>query len=59
MLTKAWLRDHNIEFTEKSVDRPETAQELVGLGYRSTPVIMVDGQTIVGYNTRKLAEVLS
>ena len=28
------------------------------MGFRSTPVIMVDGTSIVGYNPKKMAEVL-
>ena len=58
MLTKSWLSGHNIPYIEKSVERPETAEELTNMGYRSTPVIIVNGQAIVGYNTKKLAEAL-
>ena len=58
-MTKSWLKQKNIPFIEKNVEDEGVAQELWGMGYRSTPVILINGNTIVGYNTRKLAEALS
>lgn len=57
-MTKSWLRNQNIDFIEKNVEDSGVAEELMGLGYRVTPVVMVNGATVVGYNTRKLAEAL-
>ena len=34
------------------------AEELLGLGYRTTPVIVSDKGIVVGYNPTKLSEVL-
>ena len=49
---------HKISYIEKKVSEEGVADELVALGYRSTPVVVVDGKAIVGYNTNRLAEAL-
>jgi len=58
-MTKSWLKTQNIDFIEKHVEDEGVSEELMSLGYKVTPVIMVDGTAIVGYNTRKLAEALA
>ena len=59
-MTKSWLRKNNIPYIEKNISQDNYAQELANMGYRSTPVIIVKGETaIVGFNTRKLAAVLN
>ena len=58
MMTKSWLQTKNIAFIEKHIEDEGVAEELMELGYMVTPVIMINGQTVVGYNTRKLAEAL-
>ena len=56
--TKSWLKERNIAFTEKNVESRGVTEELIALGYRSTPVIVSDKGTVVGYNPKKLSEVL-
>ena len=56
--TKSWLKKNNIEYTEKSVGSITVIDELLALGYRTTPVIISDKGTVVGYSTTKLSEVL-
>jgi arsenate reductase-like glutaredoxin family protein len=51
------LKKNNIEYTEKNASDSEVAEELLGLGYRTTPVIVSDKGTIVGYSPSKLSEV--
>ena len=58
-MTKSWLNNQNIAFIEKHVEDEGVAAELMELGYRVTPVIMINGTAIVGYNPRKLAEALA
>jgi len=57
-MTKSWLRDHNISFIEKNVEQEGVAEELMGLGYKVTPVIIINGTTVVGYNPQKMMEAL-
>ena len=59
MMAKSWLKQKNIKFIEKNVESQGVAEELFKLGYRSTPVIVIDNKTIVGYSPSKLAEALS
>ena len=54
MLAKSWLNEHNIAFIEKAVERDGVASELIRLGYKSTPVIMINGTAIVGYSPSRL-----
>ena len=56
--TKSWLNKNNIEYIEKDVGDDSVRDEILGLGYRTTPVIVSDKGTIVGYNPTKLSEVL-
>ena len=57
-MTKSWLRGKNIDYVEKNIENEEVKEELLSMGFRSTPVIMVDGTPIVGYNPKKMTEVL-
>lgn len=36
----------------------EAMQELVGLGYQSTPVTLIDGEAIVGFDQAKIEKLL-
>ena len=58
-MTKSWLNNQNIAFIEKHVEDEGVAAELMELGYRVTPVIMIKGTAIVGYSPRKLAKALA
>ena len=69
-MTKSWLTNHNIAFIEKNVEKEGVAEELMGLGYKVTPVVViktsapvargiVEGeQVVVGYSPSKLSEAL-
>ena len=59
MLTKSWLRAKNINYIEKSEETASVADELILMGYRSTPVVVIEDTVVVGYSPRKLAEALS
>jgi hypothetical protein len=37
---------------------PAALKELLGMGYQSTPVTLIDGQAIVGFDPDKLSELL-
>jgi len=36
----------------------EALKELLALGYQSTPVTLIDGQAIVGFDQQKIEELL-
>lgn len=57
--TKEFLSRKNITYTERNVAEDESAlEELKQLGYMTTPVIVVDGTTIVGFNEAELMKAL-
>jgi len=56
---KAWLSERNIPFTERAVDRdPSALDELVALGYQTTPVVKIGSEVIVGFDPSKIAQAL-
>lgn len=58
-MEKAWLSQQGIAFTEKDIAADETAlKELEELEVFSTPVTLVDGELVVGFNRKKLAALL-
>jgi glutaredoxin len=57
--TKEFLRKHNVAFTDRDITRDEAAlTELEKLGVMTTPVVVVDGQTVIGYDPKRLAGLL-
>jgi arsenate reductase-like glutaredoxin family protein len=52
------LRNNGISYEEKSISKEENRQALFDLGYKTTPVIVSEKGTVVGYSTTKLSEVL-
>ena len=58
-LTKSWLRENNINFIEKNIENDLNRMELINIGYKVTPVTMVGGTAIVGYQPKMLREVFS
>ena len=57
-MTKSWLNKNGIPFIEKHVEEDGVAAELMGQGYRVTPVVIINGEAVVGYSPRKLEEAL-
>ncbi len=56
---KAYLRNNKIPFIERNVQQSEKAKaELLDMGYRTVPVILVDDKEIVGFNKEKLKKIL-
>ena len=57
--TKEFLSRKNISYTERNVAEDESAiEELKQLGYMTTPVTVIDGTTIVGFNEVELMKAL-
>ena len=57
MVTKSWLKKNNIEYIEKNVGNASVRDEVLALGYRTTPVVVGERGTVIGYNPAKLSEV--
>jgi glutaredoxin len=56
---KEYLSQKGIQFREKDIMKDPTAlDELKKLGYMTTPVVVIDGQVVVGFDTDKIDEAL-
>ncbi|MFH1689788.1 MAG: glutaredoxin family protein [Candidatus Eisenbacteria bacterium] len=56
---KAYLNEKGIEFTERNVLEDEQAMaDFKELGFRGTPVTLVGEEAIVGFDRKRLEELL-
>ncbi len=56
---KEFLSQNNVQFVDRNIAADPTAlSELEKLGYMTTPVTLVDGEAVVGFDVRKLSELL-
>ena len=59
-MVKVYLSRNGIDFVEHNVSRDrEALKELVGMGYRTTPVTAIGDERVVGYSPAKLDEALA
>jgi hypothetical protein len=55
-----YLSQKGIEFTEKNVAySPEAVQELMSMGLRSLPVIIIGEKRLSGFNPKAIDEALA
>ncbi len=56
---KEFLSQNKIEFVDRNIAADEAAlNELEKLGYMTTPVTVIDGQVVVGFDLPKLRTLL-
>lgn len=56
---KAWLSEKGIEFTERNIVQDTSAmEELQELGACSTPVTLIDGDMVIGFDPKRLDSLL-
>jgi glutaredoxin len=56
---KEFLSQNNIAFTDRNIAEDEAAlKELEKLGYMTTPVTLIDGEVVVGFDISKLRSLL-
>ncbi len=56
---KEFLRTQNVPFTDRDITSDATAlAALEKLGVMTTPVTVVDGETVVGYDVNRLKTLL-
>ena len=57
---KEFLSQKGVPFIERDVvTDPEAFEELSKLGYLTTPVVVVDGEVVVGFDRKRLEQLLS
>jgi hypothetical protein len=58
-MQKAWLSENGVAYAERNiVEDSDALAELVTLEVYSTPATLVDGELVVGFNRRRLEELL-
>lgn len=58
-LDKAWLSERGIDFEYRNVtEDPDAMDELLALGFFSTPVTVVNDEDVVGFDRAKLKDLL-
>ena len=56
---KEFLEEQGFEYEEKNVSTDiEARSELMEMGFMGVPIILVDGETVEGFNKRKLEKLL-
>ena len=56
---KEYLSQKSIEFQERDIAQdPDALADLKKLGYMTTPVIVIDGSVIVGFDADKIEQAL-
>lgn len=56
---KEFLHQKGVPYIEKDVSQDEQAlDELVERGFAATPVTIIDGEAVVGFNRAKLEQLL-
>jgi len=56
---KEFLSQNKINFADRNVAMDETAlSELEKIGYMTTPVTLIDGEVVVGFDVPKLRTLL-
>ncbi len=57
---KEFLRQKGVAFTEKDVAADEAAfEDVMRMGFAATPVTVIDGEAVVGFNRAKLEQLLA
>jgi len=59
VLAKEYLKEKGVSYVEKNISTdPEARKELVKKGYMGVPVIIVNGEEILGFDKARLEELL-
>lgn len=57
---KEFLSQRGIVFTEKDITQdPSAVEEIERLGAMTTPVVVIDGEVVIGFNRKRLEELLT
>lgn len=58
-MVKEFLSQKGVTFTERDIATDEGAmQDLAELGYLTTPVTVIDGEIVIGFDRRRLEQLL-
>lgn len=56
---KEYLDEKGVSYTEKNIQSDKVARkELMGMGHMGVPVLVIDGEEVVGFDKSKIDELL-
>ncbi|CEN79428.1 glutaredoxin family protein [Paraclostridium sordellii] len=56
---KKYLKEKNVEYTEYNISKNEEARRnLIKLGYMSVPVLLIDGNHVLGFDVNRINQLL-
>lgn len=56
---KEYLNEREVEFTERNIQSDKEARkELMDMGHMGVPVLLIDGEEIVGFDKLKIDQLL-
>lgn len=56
---KEYFKQKNISYEEHNITKDsESRRELMRMGYRSVPIIIIDGEQILGFNKERISSLL-
>jgi glutaredoxin len=59
-MVKEFLLQKGVEFTDRDITQDEDALADLGeLGLMTTPVIVIDGEVVIGFDRKKLVQLLA
>lgn len=57
---KQYLEDKGVEYTEKNIQTDKDARnELMKMGHMGVPVLVIDGEEIVGFDKTRIDQLLN
>ncbi len=59
VMAKDYLAENNVEFEEKNIAEDAAARkELMQMGHMGVPVLLIDGEEVVGFDKPRINELL-
>ncbi|MGL4912292.1 MAG: glutaredoxin family protein [Romboutsia sp.] len=57
---KAYFKKNNIKYIEHNINKnSEARKELIGMGYMSVPVILINEEHVLGFDLKRIEELLA
>jgi glutaredoxin len=57
---KKYLKENNIEYVEYNISKDQEARKnLIQLGYMSVPVMIIEGEHVLGFDTVRIQQLLN
>jgi glutaredoxin len=57
---KKYLKENNIEYIEYNISKDQEARKnLIQLGYMSVPVMIIEGEHVLGFDTVRIQQLLN